>query len=95
MGIAAYARFMGRDYQAAMQLCRDALRERGDFVGAHRVLTAAAGMAGQSDAARAALAECRRAQPNISLDWIAAYMPMRHDADRAHYLEGFRRAGLT
>jgi TolB-like protein/cytochrome c-type biogenesis protein CcmH/NrfG len=94
MGIAAYAQFMGRHYDAAMQLCRDALRERGDFVGAHRVLTAAAGMAGQLDVARAALAECRRAQPNISLAWVAAHMPIRHDADREHYLEGFRRAGL-
>jgi TolB-like protein/cytochrome c-type biogenesis protein CcmH/NrfG len=94
MGIAAYAQFLGRNYDAAMQLCRDALRERGDFVGAHRVLTAAAGMSGQTDVARAALAECRRAQPNISLDWIASYMPIRHEDDRAHYLEGFRRAGL-
>ena len=94
LGIAAFAQFLGRKYDTAMQLCRDALRERADFVGAHRVLTAAAGMAGQSDVARAALVECRRAQPNISLAWIAAYMPMRHDADREHYLEGFRRAGL-
>ena len=44
--------------------------------------------------AKAALLELRRAQPNISLDWIAAHMPIRHDADRKHYLEGFRRAGL-
>ena len=94
MGIVAYAQFMGRNYDAAIAFCRDALRERADFVGAHRVLTAAAGMAGQADVARAALAECRRAQPNISLAWIAAYMPIRHDADREHYLEGFRRAGL-
>ena len=94
LGIAAYAQFMGRHYDAAIQLCRDALRERADFVGAHRVLTAAAGMAGETDAARAALQECRRAQPNISLAWIAAHMPIRHEAEREHYLEGFRRAGL-
>ena len=37
---------------------------------------------------------CRRAQPNISLAWIADYMPIKLDADREHYLEGFRRAGL-
>jgi TolB-like protein len=94
LGIAAFAQFLGRNYDAAMQLCRDALRERADFVGAHRVLTAAAGMAGQSDVARAALVECRRAQPNISLAWLTAVMPLRYDADREHYLEGFRRAGL-
>jgi hypothetical protein len=44
--------------------------------------------------ARAALAQLRRAQPDISLAWIARNIPIKHDADREHYLEGFRRAGL-
>jgi hypothetical protein len=77
-----------------MRLSREALRQRSDFVGAHRVLTAAAGMAGQADVAKAALQECRRAQPNISLAWIASQIPIKRDADREHYLEAFRRAGL-
>jgi hypothetical protein len=77
-----------------MRLARVALRQRGDFVGAHRVLTAAAGMAGQQDVAAAALQDLRRAQPNISLSWITSQMPIKQDADREHYLEGFRRAGL-
>jgi TolB-like protein len=93
-GIAAYAQYLGRNYDEAIRLSREALRQRGDFVGAHRVLTAAAGMAGQADLAQQALLELRRAQPNVSLAWIAANMPIRHDDDRAHYLEGFRRAGL-
>ena len=93
-GIAAYAQFVGRNYEEAIRLSRDGIRQRGDFVGAHRVLTAAAGMAGRDDVAHAALQELRRAQPNISLAWIATHMPIKHDADRAHYLEGFRRAGL-
>ena len=93
-GIAAYAQFIGRNYNEAMQLAREAIRQRGDFVGAHRVLTAAAGMAGQTEVATAALQELRRAQPNISLAWIAEQMPIKLDADREHYLEGFRRAGL-
>src|SRR3984893_3203502 len=93
-GIAAYAQFMGRNYDEAMRLAREAIRQRFDFVGAHRVLTAAAGMAGQDEVATAALQELRRAQPNISLAWIASQMPIEHDADREHYLEAFRRAGL-
>ena len=93
-GIAAYAQFNGRNYEAAMQLAREAVRHRGDFVGGHRVLTAAAGMAGQSELAHQALQELKRAQPNISLAWIAQQMPIQHDSDREHYLEGFRRAGL-
>jgi TolB-like protein/Tfp pilus assembly protein PilF len=93
-GIAGYAQFVGRNYDEAMRQARVAIRLRGDFVGAHRVLTAAAGMAGQSDTAKAALQELRRAQPNISLAWIAEQIPTKQDAEREHYLEAFRRAGL-
>src|SRR5277367_1904070 len=46
-GIAAYAQFVGRNYDEAMRLARAGIRHRADFVGAHRVLAAAAGMAGQ------------------------------------------------
>jgi hypothetical protein len=42
----------------------------------------------------AALQDLRRAQPNISLSWIASEMPIRDAAEREHYLEAFRRAGL-
>jgi TolB-like protein/cytochrome c-type biogenesis protein CcmH/NrfG len=93
-GIAAYAQFVGGNYDEAIRLAREAIRQRGDFVGAHRVLTAAAGMAGQGDIAKVALQELCRAQPNICLAWIAREMPMKRQADLDHYLEGFRRAGL-
>jgi TolB-like protein/cytochrome c-type biogenesis protein CcmH/NrfG len=93
-GIAAYAQFVGRNYEEAMRLARTGIRLRGDHVGGHRVLTAAAAMAGRADIAAAALHELRRAQPNFSLAWIAASMPFKRDADREHYLEAFRRAGL-
>ena len=93
-GIAAYAQFVGRNYEEAMRLSREGIRQRGDFVGAHRVLTAAAAMAGQDAVAKSALQELRRAQPNISLGWIASQMPIKLEADREHYLEGFRRTGL-
>jgi TolB-like protein len=93
-GIAAYAQFVGRNYEEAMRLARDAIRQRSDFVGGHRVLTAAAGIAGQEEVAAAALQELRRTQPGISLAWIASQMPIKHEADREHYLEAFRRAGL-
>jgi tetratricopeptide (TPR) repeat protein len=93
-GIGSYAQFNGGNYEEAMRLAREAIRQRGDFVGAHRVLTAAAGMAGKSAIANAALQELRRAQPNVSLAWVAQQMPIQHDADREHYLQGLRRAGL-
>ena len=94
-GIAAYSRFIGRDYHEAIRLAREAIRQRSDFVGAHRVLTAATAMAGQIDAAKLALQALQRAQPNISRSWIADHMPIKDDAERKPYLEAFRRAGLN
>jgi TolB-like protein len=94
-GVAAYAQFVGKNYHEAIDLSREAIRLRGDFVGAYRVLTVAAGMAGQAEVASAALQELRRAQPNISLAWIANQLPWKLDSDREHYLEAFRRAGLS
>jgi hypothetical protein len=77
-----------------MRLAREAIRQRGDFVEAHRVLTAAVGMAGHSEVAAAALQELRRVQPNVSLVWIADEMPIMQGSELVHYLEGLRQAGL-
>jgi len=92
-GVAAYAEFVGRNYHEAIRPARQGVRQRFDFVGAHRVLTAAAAMAGEIDLAKSALQDLRRAQPNISLAWIASQMPL-NDQEREHYLEALRRAGL-
>ncbi|BAL74058.1 winged helix-turn-helix domain-containing tetratricopeptide repeat protein [Bradyrhizobium cosmicum] len=93
-GIAGYARFTERRYLEAIALAREAIRHRGDLTGAYRVLAVSAGMTGDSLLAETALGELRRTQPNISLHWIATQLPWANEADRDHYLEGFRRAGL-
>jgi TolB-like protein len=92
-GIAAYAAFVERDYADAIALARQGIRERGDFAGGWRVLVAASGMAGELALARDTLQDLRRAQPNISLAWIASQLPLPQD-EREHFLEGLRRAGL-
>ncbi|MCK1740999.1 winged helix-turn-helix domain-containing protein [Bradyrhizobium sp. 139] len=93
-GVAAYAQFIGRNYEASVQMARESMRQRADFVGAHRVLTAAAGMSGDPELAASALEGLRRTQPGISLAWITRELPMLREEDREHYLEGFRRAGM-
>lgn len=93
-GISSYAQFVGRNYEEAMRLARLGIQRADFFVGAHRVLTAAAAMAGQGAAAEAALRELRRVQPNVSLAWIGSQIPTKDAAEREHYLEAFRRAGL-
>jgi tetratricopeptide (TPR) repeat protein len=91
--VAAYAEFVGGNFPEAMRLARESIRQRPDFVSAHRVLTVAAAMAGETDVAAAALQELRRVQPNISLAWIAEHLPLR-EGQRENFLEAFRRAGL-
>jgi TolB-like protein/cytochrome c-type biogenesis protein CcmH/NrfG len=93
-GVASYAQFVGCQYEEAVQLAQAAIRLRSDYVGAHRLLVASAAMAGRADIAAAALDALRRAQPNVSLAWIATQMPFQLDTERKHYVEAFRRAGL-
>jgi TolB-like protein/Tfp pilus assembly protein PilF len=93
-GVGAYIQFACRRYDEAIKLARESLRQRADFVGAHRVLTAAAGMTGDRELSAAALQGLRQVQPGISLQWIARELPMRQAEDREHYLDGLRRAGL-
>jgi TolB-like protein/cytochrome c-type biogenesis protein CcmH/NrfG len=94
-GAAGYTAFVQRDYAESIRLSREGIRQRTDFVGAHRCLAAAAGMAGEAELAAAALQELRRVQPDISLEWVGSQLPFRHrEPDLAHFLEGLRRAGL-
>ena len=93
-GVASYANFVGRNYDEAIRLARTAIRLRSDYVGGYRLLTVAAAMAGRTEMAASALEEVRRAQPNISLAWVAAQMPFKRNIDRDHYVGAFRRAGL-
>jgi len=93
-GIAGYAAFVERDYDEAIRLSREGIRQRNDFVGGYRVLTAAAAMAGDLDLARTTLQELRRVQPNISLAWAESQLPLEEEGARQHFLEALRRAGL-
>jgi TolB-like protein len=93
-GSACLARYIGRNYEEALRLARVAVRLRGDYAAAHRVLTAAAGMSGDPKVAAAALQDLRRAQPNASLAWVEGHVPFRNAVDLGHYLEGLRKAGL-
>jgi TolB-like protein/Tfp pilus assembly protein PilF len=93
-GVAAYAAYVERNYAEAIRLCRESIRLRNDFVGAYRVMVAAAGMADDKELARAMLPELRRVHPEISLEWVAQQLPLPLVEEREHFLEGLRRAGL-
>ena len=94
MASAAYAQFVGRNYDEAMRLARSHPASRRIR---RRAIACSPPPPAWPERPRSRLPhsqELRRAQPNISLAWVADQMPFKHDADREHYLEGFRRAGL-
>jgi TolB-like protein len=93
-GVAAYAEFVGRNYEESMRLAREATRQRMDFVGGYRVLVAAAAMAGELELARATLRDLRRAHPDVSLAWIARELPLPDEGEFQRFLIALRRAGL-
>ena len=93
--IAGYARFLTRQYDEAIALAREAIRHRGDLTGAYRVLAVSAGMIGDQHTAVTALQELRRDAAEYFPVMDTTQLPWRTEADREHYLEGFRRAGLT
>jgi TolB-like protein/cytochrome c-type biogenesis protein CcmH/NrfG len=93
-GVASYCQFVGGNYEEAISLSRESLRLRSDFVGGHRVLTAAAAMTKQRELAAASLKALLRVQPDLSLKWLATEMPFKYDTERDQYLAAFRWAGL-
>ncbi len=93
-GVTSYCQFVGGNYEEAIGHAREALRLRSDFVGAHRVLTAAAAMTEQRELATESLKALLRVQPNLSLAWLASEMPFKCESERDHYLAAFRWAGL-
>ena len=93
-GIAACAQFVGHNYEETMRLARTSIRLCEDHAPGHRMLNAAAAVAGEADVAAAALQTLLRAQPEFSLAWIANNIPFKRNVDREHYLDAVRRAGL-
>jgi hypothetical protein len=76
-------------------LCRRAVALRPHYSTPWRTLAAAAGLAGDRDTASQALAEAKRLQPSLSVDWIERYDPLVRSEDRARFIDGLRKAGLN
>jgi adenylate cyclase len=94
LSIEGLCHFIAGRYAEAATFERRAVQLRPNFGTAWRTLAAAAALAGEDALARAALAECRRLQPNVSVAWVEQYHPIVRAEDRDRYIEGLRRAGL-
>ena len=86
--------FVAGRYEDAAAAARKGIRERPEWVGIWRMLVISLAHAGRIEEARAALAETRKLQPNISLAWARDFAPWFRTEELERYLEGFRLAGL-
>ena len=94
LSVEGLCHFIAGRYAEAITFERRAVQLRPNFGTAWRTLAASAGQAGDLELARAALVECKRLQPNVSIAWIEQYHPIIRAEDRTRYIEGLRRAGL-
>ena len=93
--VIAYAAYIERDYAESVALCRKSIRLRDTFTAGWRVMVAAAGMIGDTAVAAEAMEGYRRTLPGVTLAKAEEQLRVIPQDERAHFLEGLRRAGLT
>jgi hypothetical protein len=93
--VIAYAAYIERDYVESVALCRKSIRLRDTFTAGWRVMVAAAGMIGDTAVAAEAMEGYRRTLPGVTLATAEEQLRVIPQDERAHFLEGLRRAGLT
>ena len=86
--------FMAGRFAEAASFEQRAVQLRPHFGTAWRTFAASAGLSGKLDLAAQALAEAKRLQPGLSIEWVEKYHPIVRPEDRATYIEGLRMAGL-
>ena len=94
LSVTGLCHLMARRFAEAVEFERRAVELRPEFGMAWRTLAAAAGLAGELELARGALAEARRLHPSLSAEWVETYHGIVREEDRAMYVEGLRAAGL-
>jgi TolB-like protein/cytochrome c-type biogenesis protein CcmH/NrfG len=95
LSITGLHHLMAKRFGEAVEFERRAVRALPSLGTAWRTLAAAAGLAGDAENAASALAEAKRLQPSLSLEWVEKYHPIVRAEDRTLYLEGLRKAGLS
>jgi TolB-like protein/class 3 adenylate cyclase/Flp pilus assembly protein TadD len=89
----AAAHYLAGRYAEGAGFARTAIQLRPGIAGSHRIYCACLAQAGEVDAARAALAQLKRLQPDVSVAWMERYVPYRAEP-MARVIEGMRKAGL-
>jgi tetratricopeptide (TPR) repeat protein len=94
LGAIAVAHYTAGRYDKAAHFTTEALRLRPGFQGAQRLRCASLARSGRVEEARAFLADVRREQPRLSLEWVRGNVPYQTRELMDQFVEGLRRAGL-
>lgn len=89
----AVASFVDGDYQRAMELAQEASAKRPDWFFHHAMIASSASLAGRTEIARQAMAECRRLLPVYPLTVLKTGHPFADSAHMEDFLHGLRLAG--
>ena len=92
--VTGLCRLIDGQFGEAMSFERKAVQLRPRFSTAWRTYAAAAGLAGDREAAQAILAEAKRLQPSLTVDWVERFHPIVQPQHRTLYCQGLRAAGL-
>jgi adenylate cyclase len=82
-----------RDYDAAIEAAKAAIRFHPEHPLVYRWLAAALGQVGQLEEAKKALAKAMAVVPGSFDRYVRSRVPWMRPEDHAHMLEGLRKAG--
>jgi hypothetical protein len=85
--------FLDRRYRDGIDFARKAVRQSPHTTGAHHLIVVNSALAGEVEAARAALQSLKSLEPDLSLQTLDMAVYVREE-DRRRYFEAFRLAGL-
>jgi adenylate cyclase len=94
LGQVALALYFCREYAAAVEAARQAIRSFPDRLGFYRVLAAALGQMGRTTEAKEALEKATAIAPERFDRFVRERHPGLRPEDHAHMLEGLRKAGM-
>ncbi len=84
-----------KDYEAAAEWARNAIRANPDLVFPHYNLAASLGQLGLSEEAAEALKAGLAIHPSPTLEFFTMGWPSKDPANLQHILDGMRKAGLS
>src|SRR5262249_20154931 len=89
------AMFALERYDEAVDICRATAALHPNHSGAWRLMTVSLALLGRIDEAKQALAHTLKLQPDLSEAHVTNDTVFANPADRARFLDGLRKAGLT